>query len=133
MPRKKGTLNKFQYAEPQVFKYQTFDRDTRDCLAYHTNPIFPSERILWADRFTNSKPQSEGSVAPHETESAPLERRQTDEGMLTIYSTVRKCLLTRMSGYVSSNDLTSPTPSKAALAPVVSSVAEEQNDGTESK
>lgn len=89
MPRRKGTVNKFQYAEPQVFKYQTFERDARDSLAYHKNPIFPNERILWADRFTNSKPQNEGSVEPHEAESAPLERRPTDEGMLSTCSTVR--------------------------------------------
>lgn len=83
MPRRKGSQNKFQYAEAPVFKYQTFDRDTRGSLAYHQNPIFPSRPILFSERFTNSGTQLEQPVVLNNSEPAALERKPTDEGGLS--------------------------------------------------
>lgn len=80
MPRRKGSQNKFQYAEAPVFKYQTFDRDTRESFVYHQNPIFPDQPILFSDRFTNSRTQLEQPTALDDSEPAPLERKPTDEG-----------------------------------------------------
>lgn len=80
MPRSKGKKGKFQYAEPPVFTYQTVSRDTRESLAYHRNPIFPDQQILFTDRFTNSRAQSKKPVASDEPETESLEKESTDEG-----------------------------------------------------
>lgn len=82
MPRRKGSGNKFQYADPQVFTYQTLERPLpKDTITSPIqNPVFPNSPVLFTNRFANTRPQPEASYAPHETVFAPLERRTTDEG-----------------------------------------------------
>lgn len=118
MPRRKG--NKFQYADPPVFKYQTFERDTRESLTYSQNPLFPSQRILFSDRFTNSSPQPEGIP------ESELEKSTTDEGRMSRETFQRRRLMFE-SGYVS-NEPQSLSTSKAALSPSMAPVEEEVQD-----
>lgn len=129
MPRR--NRQSFQYEKPPVFQYQTFERDTRGALAYHQNPLFPGEQILFSDRFTNSVPQPEASSVLQDPEpeqdSTILERKATDEGKMRIHVGPYGSL-TLGPGYVSSNEPPSPTPSKAAMAPSMSSVTEEGDD-----
>jgi len=91
MPRRKGKQTNFQYAEAPVFQYQTFDRATQESLAYHQNPIFPDQPILFSNRFANSVPQSEQALAHDELEPAPSEEQPADEGrpLQSVFVTIR--------------------------------------------